>query len=61
MDVDLTNDEIVLLVRLIQAERDDLRDLLVRVTDSVQDKAPDGMSIAYLDRALLTRIRGAVE
>jgi hypothetical protein len=49
--------EIVAAAHRVVAERDDLLELLARVSDAVLDKAPDGMSVAYLPVDLLDEIR----
>jgi len=49
--------DIIAAARSVVTERDELRNLLGRVNASVLDKAPDGMSVAYLPAGLLAEIR----
>lgn len=49
--------DIIAAAQFVVTERNELRDLLGQVNASVLDKAPDGMSVAYLPAGLLTEIR----
>ena len=49
--------EIIAAAQLVVAERNDLRALLGQVADSVLDKTPGGLSVAYLPADLLAAIR----
>lgn len=49
--------EIIAAARVVVAERNELRALLAQVTESVLDKTPGGMSVAYLPAELLAEIR----
>jgi hypothetical protein len=49
--------DIIAAAQLVVAERNELRALLGRVADAVLDKAPGGMSVAYLPADLLAEIR----
>lgn len=53
--------QIVGAIRAIQHERDQLARLLRRVEAAVLDKAPDGMSVAYLPAELLAEIRARID
>ena len=53
----LTAEELVALARRIQHERDELLGLLRGVLDSVLDRAPDGMTVAYLPEPVLSEIK----
>lgn len=57
---DYTQDEIIEQVYLMQSDRDHMRELLQQVCGAVLDRAPDGVTVAYLDRCLLTEIRRTV-
>lgn len=50
-------EQIVAATLLVVSERDQLRALLARVDEAVLDKAPDGLSVAYLPAELLADIR----
>lgn len=52
-----TNEQIVAAAVLVVNERNELRELLAQVNDAVLDKAPGGMSVAYLPADLLAEIR----
>lgn len=54
---DLRADEIVALVSQVQEERDELAEMVDEVADSLLDRAPDGMTVAYLKPDLLRRVR----
>lgn len=61
MDVhDLTEDEIVCLIRQIQDEHSEMRDLLKQVASSLIDRTADGITIVYLERKLLAQIQRVV-
>lgn len=53
--------DIIAAAQLVVAERNELRALLCRVADAVLDKAPGGISVAYLPADLLTEIRARLE
>lgn len=56
----LTADELAEAVTNLQHERDELFALLQDVADGVLDKAPDGMSVAYISATTLADIRHRV-
>ena len=49
--------EIAAAAQRVVNERNELREILRRVNHAVLDKAPDGMSVAYLPVELLDEIR----
>lgn len=53
----LTADELVNLARRLQQERNELHELLTSVMDSVLDRAPDGLTVAYLSERVVSEIK----
>lgn len=52
-----TADQLAWAAYRLAEDRDRLLNMLSRVSDSVLDQAPDGMSVAYLPAELLAEIR----